>query len=81
MPSLVGEQQVLCASWNAVNWVLWKCLAMAAFLVLQPGAWIPAVNARQNQAINEMYVLGLHAQLWVKAKTVLCLALSTHIWP
>jgi hypothetical protein len=54
---------------------------MAAFLVLQPGAWIPAVNARQNQAINEMYVLGLHAQLWVKAKTVLCLALSTHIWP
>lgn len=31
---------------------------MAAFLVSQPGAWIPVVNARQNQAINEMYCFG-----------------------
>lgn len=29
-----------------------------AFLVSQPGAWIPAVKSRQNQAINEMYCFG-----------------------
>lgn len=49
---------MLHASWNAVNWVLQKVPTVAAFLVSQPGAWIPVVNARQNQAINEMYCFG-----------------------
>lgn len=52
------EWQVLRASWDALDWVSWKLPAVAAFLVLQPGAWIPAGNARQNQAINEMYCFG-----------------------
>lgn len=46
------------ASWDASDWVLWKLPAVAIFLVLQPGAWVPALNARQNQAINEMYCFG-----------------------
>lgn len=41
-----------------MNWVLGEQPTGAAFLVWQLGAWIPAVNARQNQAINEMYCVG-----------------------
>lgn len=48
VPQPRWEQQLLHASRDAVNWVLWKRLATAAFRVSQPGAWIPAVTARQK---------------------------------
>lgn len=66
----------------AVTWVLWQQPAIAAFLVLQPGACFQQWTLDKNQAINGMcYCRGLMPQLSVKAKTVLCLALSTYIWP
>lgn len=63
-----------------MSWVLGKWPVVVAILAPRPGAWIPAVTARQNQAINEMYYrLGPPCpRLWVKAKTVLCLELIKH---
>lgn len=62
------------------DWVLGKWPVVVAILAPRPRAWIPAVTARQNQAINEMYYrLGPPCpRLWVKAKTVLCLELIKH---
>lgn len=45
-----------------------------AFLVSQPGAWIPAVKARQNQAINEMYCFGPPCPALGEGKKLYCVS-------
>lgn len=58
VPQPPGEQQVLRASWNAVNWVHWKRPAMAPFLSrsLEPEFQQRMLN--KNQAIKMYSCLG-----------------------
>lgn len=73
MPHLVGEQQALplveCHELGSLGAVYCK-----AFLVSQPGAWIPAVKARQNQAINEMYCFGPPCPALGEGKKLYCVS-------
>lgn len=43
-------------------------------LVWQPRAWIPAVEARQNQAINEMYCFGPPCPVLGEGKKLYCVS-------